>query len=159
MRKLLIGGVALAAITSAPAAHADPTSGANYKIVVNGKDITQYAVMMAGHYNFNGSTTLVCQGNSNETLSAGTVDIVWVEPGKVTKVDLSDGTTNWLYFPADRPVFNRFGQQIGGPLPGDAQFVLNGKTYQVTGHISPSNSYNKSAAGPPVPFEFDATCP
>jgi hypothetical protein len=44
---------------------------------------------------------------------------------------------------------------------GDAQVTNSGKTYKITGHISPASGEVGSwtTLGPPVPFEFDATCP
>jgi hypothetical protein len=57
----------------------------------------------------------------------------------------------YLFDPTQNP-----SQHIGG----DAQVAKSGNTYKVTGHISTYlNGMSHVHDAPPVPFEYDATCP
>jgi hypothetical protein len=156
MRKIALArlGIATAAVVFAPLATAD--TGAPYKIIINGQDITVGPANEGG-----GVVGCLHAGTDNDQIdirveAARDMQDAYVtntDPPQVVKVSLSYANTGMEYL--FDPTQNQ-SQHIGG----DAQVAKSGNTYKVTGHISPylngmSHVYN----APPVPFEYDATCP
>jgi ipoprotein LpqH len=141
------------ASSSAPTG--SPNAGsAQYKITVNGQAVTN-----AG----NGVSCGPSESGPGFVIRIGAPDPSgryfdnWVEitnetPPKVARVDIV----------SDARVAYNFGSSPGPGGSGDAQVNKSDKTYKISGHITPvfdkrtRTTYNNA---PPVPFEFDATCP
>jgi len=146
MRRSLVVATAAAvglAVVSlvAPRAHAD----AGYQIVLNGQDITPPQSVVGN---------LKCDNDGGNITIHFTNSVSYIvaidKSGKVTKVDISYGK-DYLFDP---------GQSLNEsvPLGGDAQASRSANTYTITGQVVPYDDANKRAAGPPVPFVYDATC-
>ncbi len=145
-----------ASAPSTPAHSAPPAD--NFKIVVDGEDLTQNIVQ------FNQSHTPVnyavesCANLANGTdrVTADMNNAVVLSHGAVTFVEIVEepsradpGTSAlraWLYSTETPHI-----------AQGDAQLTKSGDVYQVTGHVTATRGPAKG--GPPVPFEWDMTCP
>ena len=83
----------------------------------------------------------------------GEADLTEGDPLKVDRILIKDDTgASYLYDPL------QVQQHVGG---GDAQVSKSGNTYEITGRIAPYRSAQGQTLkdAPPVPFEFEATCP
>jgi hypothetical protein len=137
--------------TGSPNAGSTPPDP-NFKIVVNGQDVTQDIVQFNRH---GASSVTSCRGLTNGTgrVEADVNNAFVLSHGAVTHVYIVDELTNntpgsstgsWAFNP-DPPM----------PSPGDAQLTHTGNVYTVTGHVSVIQA--RSVRGL-VPFEWDVTC-
>lgn len=151
MRKSLIattfGGV-LAAALMVPVAHGAPPDP-NFKIVVNGQDVSQDIVQF--NHRPTGSNVTACTSLTKGTgqVMADPNNTFVMKHGAVTDVFIVDEPSNarpgsWAFTP-DRPA----------PKPGDAQITKSGNVYRVTGHVTVIKG---GSPGGLVPFEWDVTC-
>jgi Mycobacterium 19 kDa lipoprotein antigen len=146
-KSLIAAAAAASSIVAAPSAHAD----ASWQIVLNGQDITPPASVV-GNLQCDKDGGNITIHFSNSVSYIAVID----NRGQVTKVDISYGK-DYLF------QAGQAGQGVNEttpntPLGGDAQASRSANTYRITGHVVPFDDATKRAAGPAVPFSYDATC-
>ena len=83
------------------------------------------------------------------------VTVTTDDPPQALLVELIGSPENeqWVWAPQPSPPDHTF------PLPGNAVVTKSGKTYTITGNISPTEGVDPKPTGSPVPFETNVTCP
>lgn len=142
----------------APPAPEAGAVAAQYKIIINGQDITPTPSQFPGKVQCTKGTTGTT-GSTDWTIettgstSSATATVSDTDPPQVTGVTVNGpgsvngiGRSQWTW-----------GGSLRVPVPGNAEVSKSGKTYTFTGNLSPF--FVTGTTGSPVPFEFDATCP
>jgi hypothetical protein len=149
---VLAAGIAWAACGGgASAAWGDP-GAAQWKIIVNGQDISGHVPGMPTCYTTGPlETNIQILGDNQQAEVTPDNQVVYV-------MLYQEPNSNWGWFSAQSSLHQ------GGPGPGgDATVTKSGNTYKITGHVSPTGpsfaGQQPALTGTPVPFEFDATCP
>jgi hypothetical protein len=133
----IVVGLFVAAAVAWPmaVAHAD----AGYKIILNGEDITAAGSVGTAQCGVSGVAYVISTNQADPSVSASTY------PPQVASIELNWAGKSWYW-------------EKG--LPGNAAATKSANTFGFTGNIPPvGGAYSHTPTGPPVPFEFDATCP